>query len=88
MRARTNIRRGRRSPEFAAWLAIRSRGPVCERWRSFANFYFDVGKRPSWRHLLIRDDLTGEFAPGNARWQIAARYRWARPTTRSGCGTA
>jgi hypothetical protein len=41
---------------FAAWVAIRSRGPICERWCSFSNFYFDVGKRPSWRHLLIRDD--------------------------------
>jgi hypothetical protein len=35
-------------------------------WRSFSNFYFDVGKRPSWRHLLIRDDPAGEFSPGNA----------------------
>jgi hypothetical protein len=33
----------------------------------------------TWRHLLIRDDPTGEFGPGNARWRIAARYRWARP---------
>lgn len=55
---------------FAAWLAILSRGPTCERWRSFANFYSDVGKRPTWRHLLIRDDPAGEFEPGNARWQV------------------
>jgi predicted DNA-binding ribbon-helix-helix protein len=40
--------------------------------------HFDVGKRPTWRHLLIRDDPTGEFGPGNARWRIAARYRWRR----------
>jgi len=33
--------------------AIMSRGPVCERQRSFANYYFDVGKRPSWRHLIL-----------------------------------
>jgi hypothetical protein len=26
--------------------------------------YFDVGKRPLWRHLLIRDDPTGAFEPG------------------------
>jgi hypothetical protein len=44
---------------------------VCERWRSFANFYADVGKRPSWRHLLIRDDPAGEFSPCNARRQVA-----------------
>jgi hypothetical protein len=28
----------------SAWLAIQSRGLVCERWRSFSSFYFDVGK--------------------------------------------
>jgi hypothetical protein len=44
------IRRGRRSPEFATWLAIQLRGRVCERWRSFGQFYADVGKRPTWRH--------------------------------------
>jgi hypothetical protein len=72
-------RRGHRSPVFAAWLAIRSRGKVCERWRSFSNFYFDVGKRPSWRHLQIRDDSSGGFSPGNARWQVARWYRRRRP---------
>ena len=49
---------------FTAWLAIRSRGSVRDRWRSFVNFYLDVGPRPSWRHLLIRDDTTGDFEAG------------------------
>ena len=31
---RNNVGRGRRSPVFATWLAIRSRGRVCDRWRS------------------------------------------------------
>jgi len=44
---------------LAAWLAILSRGPGCERWRSFAQLYSGVGPRPSWRHLLMRDDPTG-----------------------------
>ena len=82
------MRRRRRSPVFSAWLAIGSRGPVCERWRSFPNFYSDVGKRPTWQHLLIRTDSSGAFEPSNAGWRNAARYRWARPTTRSGCGMA
>ena len=76
---RTSVRCGPRSPVFAAWL-VQLRGPVCVRWRSFTNFYFDVGKRPSWRHLLIRDDPTGAFEPHNARRQISGRYRWRRPT--------
>jgi hypothetical protein len=50
-------------------LAIQLRGRVCERWRSFANFYADVGKCPSWRHLLMRTDTSAEFSPDNCRWQ-------------------
>jgi hypothetical protein len=68
---------------FAAWLAIRSRGPVFERWRSFVQFYRDVGPRPSWRRLVIRTDPTGEFEPGNAGWRVAKWYRRRRPTART-----
>jgi hypothetical protein len=35
------------------------------------------GERPRWRHLLIRDDTTGAFEPGNARLEIAKWYRTA-----------
>lgn len=80
MTRRTSPRRGRRSPIFAAWLA---RGPVCARWASFSNFYRDLGPRPTWRHLHIRDDPTGAFELGNARWRVAARYRWRRPAGRT-----
>jgi hypothetical protein len=48
--------RGGSTPEFSAWLAAIARGPICRRWRAYPNFHRDVGKRPSWRHLLIRDD--------------------------------
>jgi hypothetical protein len=65
--------RGGSTPEFSAWLAIRSRGPVCRRWHAYPNFHRDVGPRPSWRHLLIRDDTSRPFEPGNARWRVA---RW------------
>jgi hypothetical protein len=51
---RARDRRKRRSPEFAAWLAIQLRGRVCARWKSFSVFYFDNGPRPSWRHLFCR----------------------------------
>jgi hypothetical protein len=75
-------RRRRRTPEFSAWLAALARGPVCERWRSFSNFYRDTGRRPTWAHLLIRTDPTGAFEPSNARWQIGRRYRSRRSTAR------
>jgi len=39
-------RHGTLPPVVAAWLAIRTRGPLCERWRSFVNFYSDVGQKP------------------------------------------
>ncbi|WP_156446781.1 hypothetical protein [Bradyrhizobium yuanmingense] len=71
------------SPVFAAWLAIQSRGPVCERWQRFTAFAFDVGPQPTWRHLLVRDDPRGEFGPSNARWQVAKWYRRRRPTARN-----
>jgi hypothetical protein len=65
---RTNARRRRRSPVFSAWLVVQ-RGPCCKRWRSFGTFYADVGKCPSWRHLLMRTDTSAQFSPGNCRWQ-------------------
>ena len=77
------IKRRRRSPEFNTWLAIQQRGRVCKRWRSFGIFYADVGKPPSWRHLLIRDDTAREFSPDNARWQIAKWYRRRRRPDRA-----
>jgi len=79
---RTNV--WRMSPLFSTWTAIKLRGPICKRCLEYPNFYFDVGPKPSWRHLLLRDDPTGEFGPGNARWRIGPRYRWRRPTAKTG----
>jgi len=64
------------SPVFAAWQVIRKRSPLCERWGAFPNFARDVGPRPSWRCLIIRDDPSAEFSPSNAGWRVAERYRW------------
>ena len=80
MATRLSHRHGTLPPEFAAWIAIRSRDSANEVWCSFVDFYLDVGPRPSWRHLLIRDNPTGEFGPSNARWQVGRSYRWRRPT--------
>jgi hypothetical protein len=75
-------RRRRRTPMFAMWLAIQRRGPVCERWRSFGNFYRDVHPKPTCWHLLVRDDTSRPFSPDNARWQVGRRYRSRRSTAR------
>jgi hypothetical protein len=46
----------------------------------------DVGKRPTWRHLLIRTDPTGEFSPSNGGLRRGIDGRDRRPGP--GCGTA
>lgn len=42
---------------------------VCERWKTFKNFFADMGQKPTPHHTLDRyPDQLGNYEPGNCRW--------------------
>lgn len=43
---------------------------VCERWRDFENFFYDMGEPPSPAHTLERCSVLDDFAPEYCEWVV------------------
>ncbi len=58
-----------RNPKSADWKLYGGRGIICcARWDSFANFFADMGPKPSSSHSLDRKNSNGNYEPDNCRW--------------------
>lgn len=66
-------------PTFHRYDRYGGRGiKVCDRWKVFANFLADVGRKPSPSHTLERLNNDGDYEPSNVAWvtrKIQARNR-------------
>ena len=47
---------------------------VCDRWKSFENFFADLGERPAGTTLGRFGD-EGNYEPGNVKWMTPAEQR-------------
>ena len=57
------------NPNHVAFDRYGGRGiVVCERWRSFENFFADMGPKPGPLHSIERGDNDRGYEPGNCYW--------------------
>ena len=69
------------TPEFMIWQGMQRRCSdksnvgycargiyVCDRWKSFENFFADMGSRPSSKHTIERKDNNDGYFKDNCKW--------------------
>lgn len=57
------------NPKNPHYVRYGARGiRVCERWRTWENFYADMGERPTPHHSVDRIDNEKGYQPDNCRW--------------------
>lgn len=79
----------RNTPTYKAWSSMKTRclSPnhnsykwygargitVCDRWKTFENFFADMGVRPDGMYLS-RINSKGNYEPGNCRWTAVREH--------------
>jgi len=86
-----------RSADYSLWAGIIARctNPnnkdypkyskvgICKRWLNFANFYKDMGPRPSRQHSIDRIKNSQGYSPSNCRWSTPIEQRRNQPRYRA-----
>lgn len=89
---------GKMSPEYQSWRAMiqrctnpknnrfeyyGSRGiSICERWMNFANFFEDMGTKPTERHSIERKDNEKGYSKENCKWGTIQEQARNKTTSR------